>query len=271
MQLTKAIVSSNENPRYLDFWPYVSKAWKDLIGIEPVLFFTGSLSRVAELSRWGRVIRVEESLEWDTRNQTQSIRLWAGTQFPDDNMIISDLDMLPISREYYRGSVADAAEDSLVSYTSDILNYGFYVKAPQLPMCYLAAKGSTFNEILGISPETSWEQFVKILKAPSWAHGTDQRFFWSCLKRWPGKEGRYIGLSRGWLSWRGGEVAVKRLDKVSWPGDKYQVRDFFDCHLPRPLSENREKCMGLFDKLGLCTEESGSSYGVRPLRDGGGS
>ena len=38
MKIKYAVVSSNNDPTYLDFWPYVAKAWKR-IGIEPVLLF----------------------------------------------------------------------------------------------------------------------------------------------------------------------------------------------------------------------------------------
>ena len=40
MKLDKVILSSDDNPDYLEFWPIVSEAWRN-IGIEPILFYTG--------------------------------------------------------------------------------------------------------------------------------------------------------------------------------------------------------------------------------------
>ena len=35
MKLDKVILSSDDNPDYLEFWPIVSEAWRN-IGIEPI-------------------------------------------------------------------------------------------------------------------------------------------------------------------------------------------------------------------------------------------
>jgi hypothetical protein len=244
MKLERAILSSNDNPKYLDFWPYVAKAWRELIGIEPVLFFIGEAGKVEKLSQHGQVIQVPVHPDWDIVNQAQSIRLWAGTKFPEENLIISDLDMLPISREYFIDSVKKYPDNSLISYTSDVMNYGFYLRSPQLPMCYLAGKGSTFNEILSIDTKTTWEDFMMQMKSANMGYGTDQKYFWKKFLPYRGSD-RYIGLNRGWI---GGKIATKRLDKVNWPIE-YNPFDYYDAHMPLPLSDNREICVLLFKKL----------------------
>ena len=40
MKIDNVILSSNNDPKYLDFWPIVSKAWQNL-GIKPYLFYIG--------------------------------------------------------------------------------------------------------------------------------------------------------------------------------------------------------------------------------------
>ena len=248
MKLDRVILSSNDDPKYLDFWPFVSKAWRELIGIEPVLFFIGEHSKVAELSKWGQVIQFPVDPLWDIVNQSQSIRLYAGSKFPDENLIISDLDMLPINREYFN-SLSEYNDDSFISYTSDVIQYGFYLRSPQFPMCYLAAKGSTFNEILGISTSTTWENFLLTLKNSSMGYGTDQKYFYSKFIKWAGKDSKYIGLNRGWID---GKIAKNRLDRVNWPNTKeYQINNYYDCHLPLPFSIHKDRCLELFNKLNL--------------------
>lgn len=34
MKLSCALIASNDNPLYLDFWPIVKKAWNDIVGID---------------------------------------------------------------------------------------------------------------------------------------------------------------------------------------------------------------------------------------------
>ena len=248
MKLDRVILSSNNNPRYLDFWPYVSKAWRDIIGIEPVLFFIGPPNKVPELSKYGQVIQVCEHPNIDIVNQSQSIRLWGSTKFPEENIIISDMDMLPINKGYFVDTIKDLPDDSIISYTSDVMKYGFYLKNPQLPMCYLAGRGETFISILGTSNSTSWESFVEMLINPKLGPGPDQKFFYNRLLKWPHKSARYIGLERGWIE---GKIATHRLDKINWPIENYEISNYFDCHLPLPLSENANKCKELFIKTGI--------------------
>ena len=248
MKLDKVILSSNDDPAYLDFWPFVSKAWKNLIGIEPVLFFiSNNDEKKRELEKYGEVFIIPPENDWDIVNQSQSIRLWAGTKFPDYNLIISDIDMLPISKEYYTESIIDFPDDHLISYTSDVLSFGFYLRNPQLPMCYLAGKGSTFNEILGIYPNYTWPDFIKDLKGENIRYGTDQQYFWKKFQKWRDKENRYIGMNRGWIE---GKIAYKRLDKIKWP-ETYDPCEYYDSHLPIPYSENEKKCNELFNLLKL--------------------
>jgi hypothetical protein len=115
-------------------------------------------------------------------------------------------------------------------------------------MCYLAAKGSTFNEILGIDENTSWESFAGSMKSRMMGYGTDQKFFYEKFLKWPSKNERYIGLERGWIE---GKIAVNRLDKVSWTDDRSLYPNFYDCHLPRPFSSNREKIESLYKSLSI--------------------
>ena len=39
--MPKVIMSCDDNPYYLDFWPLVSWVWKEKMGIEPVLIHIG--------------------------------------------------------------------------------------------------------------------------------------------------------------------------------------------------------------------------------------
>jgi hypothetical protein len=115
-------------------------------------------------------------------------------------------------------------------------------------MCYLAARGSTFNQILEIDENTSWNDFVITMKSRKLGYGTDQRFFYEKFLKWPHKDRRYIGLERGWID---GKIAVNRLDKVSWTDNKSSYSSFYDCHLPRPFSLNREKIESLYKSLNI--------------------
>ncbi len=122
MKLEYAVVSSNSNPEYLDFWPYVAKAWKNLIGLEPVLLYIDNAEPPAWVYEHGKVFYLESRNDWDIAQQAQCIRFWAANIL-DKPFIISDMDMLPISKDYYINHAEYIGDTGLISYSSDIIKY----------------------------------------------------------------------------------------------------------------------------------------------------
>lgn len=243
MKLKYAVVSANNNSDYLDFWPYVAKAWKNLIGLEPILLYIDNKEPSPELSKHGKVLYLESIPEWSIVQQSQSIRFWAA-KLLDAPFIISDMDMLPISKDYYEKGVSNIGDKGIVSYSSDIINYRWYKTNPQYPMCYLAGDPNSFIECLQLD-ETEHKDFLRRLMKLNIRFGTDQKFFYnqSIKTEFPIKH-----LERGWIEEK---YATGRLDKVIWPKFGYNINEYIDCHLPRPMSDNLDMCNELFKKLSI--------------------
>jgi len=241
MQLTYAVVSSNSNPEYLDFWPYVAKMWQR-IGLEPVLFYIDKEAPKENVAEYGRVIFLESIPEWDIAQQAQCIRFWAAKVL-DNPFIISDIDMLPISKDYYINEALKIGHRGIISYSSDIIKYRWYRTNPQYPMCYLAGDPLSFTQLLDLN-DTDHKSFLRRLMRMNIRFGTDQKFFYNQSLRKP--EISIKHLERGWIEEK---YATKRLDKAVWPKSGYNAEEYIDCHLPRPLSVNKEMCRELFDKL----------------------
>jgi hypothetical protein len=244
MKLKYAVVSANNNPEYLDFWPYVAKAWKELIGLEPILLYIDKEEPSAELSKHGKVFYLESIPEWSIVQQAQSIRFWAA-RLLDAPFIISDMDMLPISKKYYENGVSDIGNSGIVSYSSDVINYRWYKTNPQYPMCYLAGDPNSFINCLQLN-DICHKDFLKRLMILNIRFGTDQKFFYNQSKVTTGYS--LTHLNRGWIEEK---YAVGRLDKAIWPKTEYKVDGYIDCHLPRPMIDHLEMCNELFLKLNL--------------------
>ena len=243
MELKYAVVSSDSNPEYLDFWPYVARAWKR-IGIDPVLLYIDKQAPHTSLHDHGKVIYLESIPEWGIAQQAQCIRFWA-TKLLDAPFIISDIDMLPISEEYYKNGVTSLGDRGLVSYSSDIIKYRWYRTNPQYPMCYLAGDPQSFLDILEMNDNTH-QDFLRRLMRMNIRFGTDQKFFYNQSIR--NKHIPIRHLERGWIEEK---YATRRLDKAIWPKSGYNAEEYIDCHLPRPLSANIGICEELFNKLGI--------------------
>lgn len=242
MKLEYAVVSSNSNPEYLDFWPYVARAWKTLIGLDPILLYIDNNPPPDWVHEHGKVYYLVARNDWDIVQQSQCIRFWAANIL-DKPFIISDMDMLPISRDYYINHAEYIGDTGLISYSSDIIKYRWYRTNPQYPMCYLAGDPKSFSDLLDLNEESHLD-FLLRLKRMNLRSGTDQKFFYNQTIR---KSGYYIRhLERGWIEEK---YATGRLDKVIWPKTDYNAHEYIDCHLPRPLSANSGICKELFNKL----------------------
>jgi hypothetical protein len=112
-------------------------------------------------------------------------------------------------------------------------------------MCYLAGDPQSFVDLLNII-ELDHKIFLRRLMHMSMRAGTDQKFFYNQTLR--NKTVAIKHLERGWIEEK---YATGRLDKVIWPNSDYNVTEYIDCHLPRPLSANRNMCETLFAKLDL--------------------
>jgi hypothetical protein len=243
MKIKYAVVSSDSNPEYLDFWPYVATMWQKL-GIEPVLIYIDSQGPSQKVTECGRTIYLESIPEWSIAQQAQCIRFW-GARLLDGPFIISDMDMLPISSEYYENGAAQIGERGIVSYSSDIIQYRWYRTNPQYPMCYLAGDPQSFINLLDLH-DVDHKAFLRRLMRMNIRFGTDQKFFYNQTRIKP--EIQIKHLERGWIEEK---YATKRLDKAIWPKGDYDPYDYIDCHIPRPMLNNMGICEDLFERLGL--------------------
>ena len=103
-------------------------------------------------------------------------------------------------------------------------------------MCYLAGRPASFIDLLDLH-QVSHQEFLQDISTLGLRSGTDQKFFYNqALAK---KEIKIKHLERGWIDEK---YAYKRLDKAIWPAGDYNINEYIDCHLPRPLTDNRSKC-----------------------------
>ena len=86
MKIDTVILSSNDNPNYVQFWPIVSEAWS-LMGLEPILIYTGEKN----LNLKGNVIKFNvKSL--DSSFVAQNIRILYPSLLANRTCLVSDID-----------------------------------------------------------------------------------------------------------------------------------------------------------------------------------
>ena len=208
MKPTKVIIATDSNPVYYPFWNTVSKFWSEVIGIEPVLIYVGKESpSILNLSdKYGEIVHFnlrDKNLNFKTSTMAQVIRHFGATLYPNDVCILSDADMLPMSKDYY------VNQKEVLNFKGDICFYSSDSPAPdRYPMCYIAAKGNVFEEIIGANYHQFEEEIPKWI-SEGYGWDTDERVF---FKKW--KKSRFVDsslfLKRGWTN----NIATNRIDRV---------------------------------------------------------
>lgn len=229
----KVIFSSDSNPLYKDFLPYVTAAWKRLD-------FDVHFVEVTENSEfYVPQIPIE--------NQSQIIRVLLPSLYPEDSFITSDIDMLPISSEYFsQAKKLLKNDDQIINLSAD----AYETSQRRHPICYWLAKGKTFSKITGIRDikdlkNTMTEWYSKGL---SW--DTDEKIFSGLvLDKSSSEQINFVGYQRGWQQ----GIASRRIDRCSWNINKQALENNFyiDSHMVRPLKENLVWLEPIFKTLGL--------------------
>lgn len=239
MKLDKAILSSNDNPDYLEFWPIVSEAWKN-IGIEPVLFYTGK-NKIKKENVYN--FNLEKC---DTAFLAQNIRLLAPTLFPNETCIISDIDNMPLSREYFQNPISEINDSHFVIYRPDA------VPKNMISIMWNVAKGSTWSEIFKITTVRKikltliyWYIYFYKLQRYNWY--TDQILLKKYISKFQESNiERIVELDDK-------KTNFNRLDRESLDEglDNLILKKvyFSDFHMPRPFSKYDKQICDVYDKV----------------------
>jgi hypothetical protein len=231
MKINRAIVSCDKAPLYHHFWEIVAKAWTN-IGIKPTLASVDGYEPKETCG--GDIIKLQNIPNLSSAYISQVIRLFMPVFFPDDVCIISDIDMLPLSKKYFLDTVKDIEDDKIVIYSSDA-----YRNTVRYPICYIAAKGSVFREILGLKNDSMEGIIAKLIEWHSQDLGwdTDELMFTKALREWDKFDTHTVMLKRG--GWK--PTAHRRVDRQnSFINPLLLFFNYYiDVHMQRPFSEEK--------------------------------
>jgi len=238
MKINRVIVSSDTHDSYLPFWPLVAQAWKKIVGIKPTLILVASDDTYVD-ETIGDVVRFEPIPGIPTALQAQVIRIFMPALFEDDVSIISDMDMIPLCRDYFIKSVENCPEDAFIAYRDNA-----YKNRARFPMCYVAAKGSTFKEIFGIKTVDDMRSMIIDWYGHHLGCATDELMMYKYVVSWREYRRRCIQL---------GHRVTRRVDRIDWRYDPVKLKqgEYIDAHLLRPYKEHKKEIDTLATLLGL--------------------
>ncbi len=155
MRLGAVVTAVNDNPVYWRFIPLFIKQWKRLfpeVGVH-IIFVGKELPDI--LNPWSAHITVYEPPSgMNTAYVAQIIRLaWPALIKTNELVMITDMDMIPMSRHYY-----DAAARWIMPY--EIASLRAPVNEKEYAMCYIAGHPNSWSEVFGIRNKEDIAEFL---------------------------------------------------------------------------------------------------------------
>jgi hypothetical protein len=226
MKIDFAIVSTNENQLYYEFWETVKNLWVKVINIKPILV---EISDKEEMKDYGDYIiyKLKKVNNVDTGFQSQISRMYITKYFQNYVCLTSDIDMLPLSKEYFTKNIETYDNDSFLIFSSDA-----YGQSDRYPICYNASKGKYFDEILDLN--VSFEEYCLRLLELNKGWDTDELYFGKKISQFH-DQSKIIKLKRGWHM----GMANNRIDRAFWGYDPELLKKnhYIDSHSLRPYNQ----------------------------------
>lgn len=209
------ILSSNDDPNYIQYLPYIQEAWNKL-GWNTLTFYIGN--QKLQSNNTNQIIYLETNNKFRESTIIQCSRLFGGYFIDNGIIMTSDVDMMPLS-DYWKPEY-----DEVTCYGWDLTNYN------QFPICYIAANTENWKKLI---PEKNIEELLN-----KYHYSISQNFneWWFTdqliiTERLLAIKDKIKTIDRGTIN----GLAKGRIDRVSWYNTKLYDNQKVDAHMPRPF------------------------------------
>lgn len=229
------VVSSNNNPDYLFYLPYVEKAWASY-GWDLCVMLTHDVDITKIDKRREETIIVQlpkiEGLRMESIAQVS--RLYAANYLPMDALIMtSDMDLIPL-QNYWNPSIND-----ITVFGHDLTWHSYY------PMGYTAMSGANWKEYLKCTFGTENDiirdakEYEHLTKSDNWESWWN--WDWTMLTdRLKPFKHKITFIDRGQINIAGATLAKGRVDRYNWIETQNQP-NWIDAHCENNNVQHEEK------------------------------
>ena len=256
MKLDCVLTAVNEKPFYLEFVPYFIKCWKKLypnIDIK-IILIANSIPENLTIYK-NNIILFEPIENVLTGFTSQFIRLLYPCILNYENgIMITDIDMVPLSNKYYTENIKSYDNDKFIYYRGNIAPRNCS-QWNQLAMCYNVATPKIWRDIFKIN---SFDDIIIKLKNVfnnnkiKDGHGNsgwslDQQILYNEVLDWNEKTNNFIRLNdrdTKFKRFNRGNLNLKNNIKNDIKNGVYS-----DYHCNRPMSKYSDINWEIFDLL----------------------
>jgi hypothetical protein len=237
MKITKAIVAVDDNPLFNECWNLIAKGWRNIGGIETIIVSVGNQNikcQDAQIIHFNSIPGIPNSFV------AQVIRFIIPVYFQEDVCILSDIDMLPLSKKYFVDDLKKYDSESLVVLSSDA-----YKVDDKFPICYFASKGKNYQKLIELHDTSinGIKNFIIELYNLKLGWVTDEMFLGKCIKE--NKANVEIHLLCRCSKF---PFHYSRIDRSNWRINKIRLvkNNYIDAHLLRPINQYQKELELLF-------------------------
>lgn len=231
MKIDYVIISSDDNPMYKGFYPIVAKRWLEL-GYKTYYLNITDNDEIIE-NEYGIIHKIKSLDFVSTGFQSQVVRLFS-SKFIEGNIMMSDIDMLPINAEYYNQYLNELTDDNVIIYSGQP-----YGNVPYYPMCYVLSNSKNFRKYLEIE-DMNFSEYCKILyDTYGQAWNTDENFMYDKFQNF----NDYLVVKKRDLK--------RRVDRGNWYYNIDLLKNgyYIDSHMLRPYSQYKEHIDKLIENI----------------------
>lgn len=210
MKIDLVLTACNNNEEYLKMYPYVFKIWKKKFNLECYLILIDNEIPIYLDEFKDFIILFPPLDDINTIFIAQNIRLLFPAMFKEKNVLITDLDIIPVSKKYFIDPIEKYNDDIFISYTERYLNQNM------LAICYNVANSEVWKKIFGISSindiisklkEWYLSNYTGVKNGDGWF--TDQKKLFSYIENYKNDHNDKVVILND------KDIGFKRLDKRS--------------------------------------------------------
>ena len=187
MKIDFVLTACNVGGHYLQLYPLVAKVWKEKFNLDCYLILVAD-SIPDFLKKYDNIILFKPINGINSIFVAQVIRILYPCLYKDKNILITDVDIFPISHDYFIRSIENIPNDAFITYRDR------YIKQKMLSICYNVANSNTWHEIFNINNTddisttiSKWydTKYTGLKNCAGWF--TDQNKLYEHVYRWKEK------------------------------------------------------------------------------------
>lgn len=254
--IDQVIVSSDQSPRFLNFWPLVAKSWKERFNITSTLVLVSNRASDSQflnlLQSFGSVLEVIAIPRVPLENQAKLARWYRACQSGESLVTIEDIDTIFLTSGYLKDRLQGINSETLRGIGSDVSSYTDQIHdISKFPASNFTGTGNLFSQLFNYQQGMNFRDFIwnfkdlKKIDERANPFNPPHTFSDESLIRALRIQNNFQAIE---VIPRDVNIFEEWIDRNWWPQKPPTNFDKYICvNLLRPLWENRDACKFVLD------------------------